>query len=68
MAFQKRVAHFQHNRSTEGAHQFNEIKEDGSPMKTDEDGKVSGSFYLRKSVCPTAPDRIVVTVEEFLKE
>lgn len=50
---------------TKGAICFNEVKEDGTPVVADEDGKVVGVLYLRKTALNgRTPQKLRVTIEE----
>lgn len=53
--------HFAHERSTKGAHRFQECKEDGTILSREE-VKI-GTLYVRKTGMPEAPKQFKATIE-----
>jgi hypothetical protein len=58
------TVHFAFDRSTRGALRYQEVNDAGQPIRTDADGAMVGTLYLRKAKLAGAiPRRITVTID-----
>ena len=58
----KIIVSFAFDRSTAGAHRFNEVDKDGNEVKPGDAGAVVGTLYVRKSAMADAPKTLTVTI------
>lgn len=56
---------FAHAKTTKGAEAWAEVNANGDPVLSDEEGKVVGALYMRKTGLKGArPQNLKVTIEE----